>query len=277
MWAMLQMPLLFGLIAASVTTLGLFLVSRFTEWSLRYASLFALAAAGMLCIISFLHIMPEAYEMTGQAPNWVAGGFFVGLVLNYTIRALFPHRPESTLPSEAVTPILAIAAHSFIDGIIYSVTFAASFESGLLASLSLILHELPEGVIAYVILKRHNVSNRSAFLWAFLAAAATTPLGVLVSGPLLSYLDPSLLGALFALSAGLLIFVATGPLLVPLRDTPPARGISAVIVGAVIGLSLMTLPFGHHHGHGHGHHGHNHGPDEHHSAKHDFRDGHVRP
>ena len=275
MWAMLQMPLLFGAIAASATTLGLFLVSKYTDWSLRYASLFALAAAGMLCIISFIHIMPEAYDMTSRAPAWITLGFFLGVLLNSATTILFPDQPDTGLPKEALAPIIAIGAHSFIDGIIYSVTFAASFQSGLLASLSLILHELPEGIIAYIILKRSGATNQTAFLWAFLAAAATTPLGVLVSAPMLSFVGPETLGALFAISAGLLLFVATGPLLAPLRESPSAKGMTAVIIGAVVGLSFTLMPIAHSHGHG-SHEGHDHAPGEHDSAKHDFRNGHDK-
>lgn len=250
MWSMLQAPLFFGLIAAFVTTVGLLIVALRGDWSSRYAGLFALAAAGMLCTMSFMHIMPEAFAMTKGAEVWIAGGFFGGLILNFVIRTLFPDNPDSKVPAEALTPILAIAAHSFIDGIVYAVTFAASFESGVFASLSLILHEIPEGIIAFAILRRHGVSNKSAFIWALLAAALTTPAGVIFSGPFMYGVNEETLGKLFALSAGLLIFIATGPLMAPLRETAPARGLGAVLSGVALAVGLMSLPFA---GHGHDH------------------------
>lgn len=252
MFAALQAPLLFGLIAAAVTTFGLFMVALRGDWSERYSGLFALAAAGLLTTMAFAHLLPEAFALSLNASKWLVAGFFGGLVLNYLVRVLFPEREGSTVPTEAITPIVAIAIHSFIDGIVYSVTFAASFESGVSASLGLILHEFPEGVIAFAILRRHGVSTRNSFMWAFLAAAATTPLGVLVSGPFVYGLGEPVLGALFALSAGLLIYVATGPLMAPLRETPPIRGLSALAVGASIAIGLMLLPF-HSHDHDHQH------------------------
>ena len=273
MWSMLQAPLLFGLVAAFMTTLGLLVVAWRSDWTTRYASLFGLAAAGMLCTISFLHIMPKAFAIADNAPTWIAAGFFGGLVLSFAIRSIFPERPDSGVPAEAITPILAIAAHSFIDGIVYAVTFAASFESGVLASVSLILHEFPEGVIAFAILRRHGVTARAAFFWALLAAAATTPLGVLASGPFMYGVNDATLGLLFAISAGLLLFVATGPLMAPLRETPPAKGLGSVMGGVAIAIAIMMLPIGaHDHGPVSGH-GHDHAHDaEGHS--HDFRDGH---
>lgn len=262
MFESLQAPLFFGLIAAFVTTLGLLAVALRSDWSLRYADLFGLAAAGMLTALAFLHIVPEAFALSPAAPYWLATGFFGGLLVHYSIKAAFPEREASQLPSEAITPILAIAIHSFIDGAIYSVTFAASFSSGVFTALGLILHEFPEGVIAFAILRRHGISNRWSFIWAFLAAAATTPLGVLVSGPIMYGLGEVVLGSLFALSAGLLLFVATGPLMAPLKEMKPARGLAALSVGVVIAVTLMLLPLpGHDHSHlgdGHDHHDHDH-------------------
>lgn len=255
MFEALQAPLFFGLIAAFVTTLGLLAVALRSDWSMRYANLFGLAAAGMLTAMAFLHILPEAFALSDTAPVWLTIGFFSGLLLHYLIRTFFPEREDSKLPSEAITPILAIACHSFIDGIVYSVTFAASFTAGVFAAVGLILHEFPEGVIAFAILRRHGVSNRSAFFWAFLAAAATTPFGVLVSGPFMFGLGEDVLGSLFALSAGLLLFVATGPLMAPLKEVQPTHGMAALSVGVVIAVSLLFAPIpGHDHDHvGHGH------------------------
>lgn len=238
----LQAPLFFGLIAAFVTTLGLLAVALRRDWSQRYAGLFGLAAAGMLITMAFLHIMPEAFALSPHAPIWLTIGFFGGLVLSYVVQTVFPEREDSALPSEAITPVLAIALHSFIDGIVYSVTFAASFSAGVYAALGLIMHEFPEGVIAFAILRRHGVSNRRSFLWAFLAAAATTPLGVLVSGPFMYGLGGETIGALFALSAGLLLYVATGPLMKPLKDTPPGRGLAALAAGVAIAIGLAAVP-----------------------------------
>ncbi|WP_084398583.1 ZIP family metal transporter [Henriciella aquimarina] len=257
MWDSVQAPLFFGLIAAFMTTVGLIIVAQKALWSERNATLFGLVAAGMLATLTFLHILPEAFSMSHMAPAWLAMGFFGGLLMNNLIRALNPSRQGDLKPTEALTPVLAIAVHSFMDGVIYAVTFAASFVSGVYAAFGLILHEIPEGVIAFAILRRYGVSNANAFWFAFLAAAATTPLGVLVSGPFMYGLDVETTGALFAMSAGLLIFVATGPLMAPLSEMKPARGLVAIGAGACIALALIFAP-GHGHAPGSGQHDHAH-------------------
>ncbi|MEO0883365.1 MAG: ZIP family metal transporter [Pseudomonadota bacterium] len=246
--AAIQLPLLFGLLAAAVTSIGLIVVARRRDWSAEYANLFAVAAGGMLLTLVLVHIAPEAFERSSRAPLLIAIGFFGGLSISVIVRQLAagPRSDSKATSADAVAPILAIAIHSFLDGIVYALTFAASFEAGMFAALALILHEFPEGVIAFAILRRCGVSNRNAFVFAFLAAAATTPLGVISSAPFVYGFAPDIVGELFAVSAGLLLFVALGPLLAPLRSQPPARGATALMLGVIFALGLTYSPLNSH-------------------------------
>lgn len=271
MWSEIQAPLFFGLVAAFVTSVGLIAVAQRAAWTARHSNLFGLAAGGMLVTFTLLHIAPQAFARTPSAPVWLLTGFLCGLLLNHLTRALPRATGPGDQPIDALTPVLAIAIHSFIDGIIYAVTFAASFASGVYTALALILHEFPEGVIAFAILRKSGIRSRVAFLWAFLAAAATTPLGVIMSSPVMHTLGDDTIGQLYALSAGLLIYVATGPLLAPARDETPMRGLGAIASGVVIAIGLTLLPVthaGHDHGHGDPHDDHDHGP---HPERHVFR------
>ncbi|MFN4183781.1 MAG: ZIP family metal transporter [Hyphomonas sp.] len=247
----LQAPILFGLLAALVTSAGLLAVAIRSEWTARQSGLFSLAAGGMLISLTLLHIAPEAMLMSARAPMFMLGGFFGGLLLTSGINAMFPEKAGGR--ALALTPLLAVGLHSFLDGVIYSVTFAASFEAGVYASTSLIMHEFAEGVIAFAILSRHGFRVREALFWAFLAAGATTPLGALVSGLFLTGLGPEVVAALYALSAGLLVYVATGPLMQPLKEEPPLRGVAALGGGVLIALILMAMPIHSHRDHDQGH------------------------
>lgn len=255
MWTTLQVPIAFGLVAAFFTTIGLIAVAQRSAWSERNANFFGLAAAGMLVTLTLLHIMPEAFELSEHASLLIFWGFIGGLTLHYAIESVFGGSEKDELasvvqgtPISAVTPLLAIAVHSFIDGVIYAVTFINSQQAGLYAAISLILHEFPEGVIAYAILRRNGVANRWAFFFAFLAAAATTPLGVILSGPFVYNLGDEMSGNLFAISAGLLLFVATGPLMAPLQEAKPTRKhLWSLALGVIIAAGISLIPLADHH------------------------------
>ncbi len=241
-----QAAVSFGLLAAVVTSLGLAAVALRSEWSARQSGLFALAAGGMLITMSLLHILPEALGAGHGAARFVLGGFLAGLLMSFAMRSFFPEGAGQGR-AESFTPLLAVGVHSFFDGVIYSVAFAASFQSGVYASLGLIMHEFAEGIIAFAILSRHGFRVKEALFWAFITAAATTPLGALVSGLFVSGLGAGTITALYAISAGLLIYVATGPMMEPLKEVSPVRAIGSLGAGVVFALAILVLPI-HQHG-----------------------------
>jgi ZIP family zinc transporter len=246
----MQAPLLFALLAATVATLGLIAVGTWRRLDQRLASLLGVAAAGLLLMTSFFHLLPEALSRSALAPGLMAGGFLFGVMLTYGFKAV-SGKPAvaSAVPdrADALAAVVAIGLHSLIDGMIYSVTFAADFSSGVFASLGLILHEFPEGIIAFAILRQAGVAPRRALVYAFLAAAFTTPLGVVLSSPVIQLIGIDMLGLCFAASVGLVLYVATGPLLAPMRHLPPRSGLMALLSGVAIGLVLLSSPL--HQGH----------------------------
>ena len=128
--------------------------------------------------------------------------------------------------------MLGIGFHSFIDGFIYSIAFTVSLLTGVLATVGMVLHEFPEGIVTYLLLVKGGIAQRRAMWLAFVAAAATTPLGMLVSWPLVSRIDRLTLGALLAVSAGALVYVGATHLL-PRADQEHKRYSLVALAGGV--------------------------------------------
>jgi ZIP family zinc transporter len=80
--------------------------------------------------------------------------------------------------------MLGIGFHSFIDGFLYSIAFTVSILTGFLATVGMVLHEFPEGIVTYLLLVKSGFAERRAALLAFTAGAASTPVGVLASWPM---------------------------------------------------------------------------------------------
>jgi zinc and cadmium transporter len=128
---------------------------------------------------------------------------------------------------------LGIGFHSFLDGVVYSITFSVSIFTGILAAIGMVLHEFPEGIITYLLLLRGGGSPKQSFWFAFLAAAVSTPLGTLMSYPMISRIDPSLLGTLLSVSAGALVYVGATHLL-PHAEREPARYSLVALAGGIL-------------------------------------------
>jgi zinc transporter ZupT len=136
-------------------------------------------------------------------------------------------------------PTIGIGFHSLIDGFVYSITFTVSALTGFLATSGMVLHEFPEGIITYLLLLRGGFSERTAWILAFIAAALSTPVGMLVSYPFISEIDQSLLGALLALSAGALVYVGATHLLPKAQQEHKKYSFIALAGGVLVAVVIV--------------------------------------
>lgn len=228
-------------VAALVTSLGIYTIRRFADWGHRNTTYFMCFAAGVLISSSFLHIVPKSLSMNPQAPTWLLVGFFGMHLFNRFLTAFVCEKdPAKKEYAIGIVPMLGIGFHSFIDGFIYSIAFTVSILTGFLATLGMVLHEFPEGIITYLLLVRGGVGERRAMVLAFLAAAATTPLGMLVSYPFISAIDRQTLGALLALSAGALIYVGATHLLPKAEQEHRKFSLVALAGGVLVAVIIVA-------------------------------------
>jgi len=149
------------------------------------------------------------------------------------------HKYECTEYAVGVIPMLGIGFHSFIDGVIYSVAFNVSIFTGVLAAIGMILHEFPEGIVTFVLLERGGFSRRKSAVYAFLAAAISTPLGTLVSYPFINNIKQSTLGILLAISAGALVYVGASHLLPAVEKENKKYSILALTAGVLVAVFIV--------------------------------------
>lgn len=102
------------------------------------------------------------------------------------------------------------AFHNFIDGVIITVGFLISVEVGIITSLSIIAHEIPQEVGDFVILIESGFSKKKAILYNLLSGAATFP-GAIGAYFLLAEIKP-LMPYFMAISAGSFIYIALSDL-----------------------------------------------------------------
>lgn len=228
-----------SLLAAVVTAIGIYTIRHFEAWGKKYSIYFICFAAGVLVSVSFLHIIPKAFEMSVHAPAYLLGGFVVMHLFNRFITAFVCERGPDTRYGIGLVPMIGIGFHSFIDGFVYSITFAVSIFTGVLAATGMVLHEFPEGIIIYLLLIRGGFSEKSALVWAFLAASISTPLGMLVSWPYISQIDKPLLGALLSLSAGALVYVGATHLLPQAEKEPRKYSLCALGAGILVAVIVV--------------------------------------
>jgi zinc and cadmium transporter len=226
-----------SVLAALVTTVGIFVIRRFEGWGRKNTTYFSCFAAGVLIAVSFLHIIPKSFQMNEQSPLYLLAGYLAMHFFNRFITAyVCDKNPESAI---GIIPMLGIGFHSFIDGVVYSITFSVSVFTGTLAALGMVLHEFPEGIVTYVMLIRGGFSQKRSLILAFMAAALTTPLGTIFPFPMISQIDTSFLGALLSLSAGALVYVGATHLLPQAEREKKQYSLVAMLGGILVAVGII--------------------------------------
>jgi zinc transporter ZupT len=234
----LWIPFLASCLAAGVTTIGIYVIRHFEAWGRRNTTYFVCFAAGVLISVSFLHIIPKSFGMNEQASLYLLAGYMFMHLFNRFITAyVCDKNPDFAI---GLVPLLGIGFHSFLDGVIYSITFSVSVFTGILAAIGMVLHEFPEGIITYVLLIRGGANSKQSLWLSFVAAGLSTPLGTLVSYPMISRIEPSLLGGLLSISAGALIYVGATHLLPHAEREPVKYSLIALTAGVLVAAGIIV-------------------------------------
>lgn len=228
-----------GIVACIVTTIGIYVIHKFADWGKKRVVYFMSFAAGVLISVSFMHIIPKSFGMNKHAPIFLLIGFLALHLFNRFLNVFVCHESKRDQYKFGVIPALGIGFHSFIDGVIYSVTFSVSIFTGILAAVGMILHEFPEGIVTYILLIKSGFKKNRSALYAFLAAAITTPLGVLISWPFINKLSPPILGILLSLSAGALVYVGATHLLPKVEEESEKYTIFALFAGIIVAIIII--------------------------------------
>jgi zinc and cadmium transporter len=232
--------ILASFLACGVTTIGIYVISRHEHWGREYCAHFMSFAAGVLISVSFMHIIPAAFVINSAAPVFLLVGFLTIYLSNRVLDLYICHEYECADYALGIIPMLGIGIHSFIDGVIYSVTFNVSIFTGVLAAIGMILHEFPEGIVTFVLLEQGGFSRRRSAIYAFLAAALSTPLGTLVSYPFINDIRRSTLGILLAISAGALVYVGASHLLPAVEKENKKYSVLALAAGVLVAIIIIV-------------------------------------
>ena len=233
----LVLILIFSGAAMVVNTIGIFLMSKNEKWTLKNKEYFMCFAAGVLISAPLIVTFPNAVEKNNYAGLAALSGFLLIFITNRLIK----WKTKQKELAFGITALIGIAIHSFVDGVIYSVTFHVSPIVGIASGIGLVAHEFAEGVITYSFLLNSGVNRKKAFLYAFLVAGLTTPVGALLAYPVVNILNNSLLGVAMGVVTGVMIYLSASHLLPAVNSEEKKHSYIAFAMGVVLTIILFFL------------------------------------
>ena len=259
---MTLIAILMGTMAAGIGSVWLAALLSFGLLA-RYTQHMLSLAAGALLATAFLHLLPEAFE-SQVSPQQLFATLLVGLVFFFLLdkAELWHHGHEHhgadhaaqdgssahlhhghSHGAERVSGGWAVLAgdsvHAFGDGILIASAFMADLRLGFVATLAVLVHEVPHHMGDLIVLRQSANNRRIALVKVSLAGAVTALGGVIgyaLVDQLLNYLPFFLI-----MASSSFIYVALADLIPQLQKRATLPEMAAQIAWLGIGIGLVTL------------------------------------
>jgi len=176
--------------------------------------------AGVLLGVVFFDIFPEIISLI-KANNFNSTGVMIALVLGFLIfhileKTILIHHSHEDLyadhkhPHVGVASALALAGHSFMDGVGIGLGFQVSPTVGLLVAIAVIAHDFTDGMNTVTLMLTNKNSDKKA-RWFLLLDALTPMLGAFST--LFFHLPESFLLLYLGFFAGFLLYIGASDIL----------------------------------------------------------------
>ena len=181
-------------------------------------------SAGALIGGAFLHLIPEAVKEVGFEENsilkvflYLIFGFCTFFILEEFIGWHHHHsasHPE--ISSFSYLILISDGLHNFIDGLVIAGSFLADFRIGLITSLAIIFHEIPQEIGDFGVLIYGGLKKSRALFLNFLSALLAI-LGGIVGFFLLKIIGEGIL-FLLPFTAGGFVYIAASDLIPQIKQ-----------------------------------------------------------
>lgn len=229
--------------------IGIFLLCIRTNKLNKIITLLMCFAVGAMLGNAFFQLVPESYfhiESTGLSSWLILGGFLIFFLIEQLLHS--NHNHAKTIKPYGYLSLYADGVHNFADGVLIGATWMFSPELGLITTLGIIMHEIPQEIGDFGILLRAGFSKQKALLFNFISAC-TAILGTLFAlwiGHESSHFSIYML----PVAAGGFIYLATNCLIPEIIRSESRKELIINTIFILIGLvSIYFLSL--HNGHSH--------------------------
>lgn len=260
---------LLTLVAGLATGVGSLIALMAKRTNRKFLSFSLGFSAGVMIYISFVDLFPESVRILsedyglrgGQVATAIAffgGILFIALIDKLVPSVENPHEIRSVESMQVTVPTspggkplhakhmmrtglmtaLVIGIHNFPEGI---ATFMASLQDvqmGAAIAVAIAIHNIPEGIAVSVPVYYATGSRKKAFKFSFLSGLAE-PVGALVGYLILApFLTPAMLGYVFAVIAGIMVYISLDELLPAAHEYGEHH---VAIWGLIVGMAVMAV------------------------------------
>lgn len=240
-WLLLLAVVTAGSLVSLIGGLYLIYGKRGTEKLQKAAVPFA---AGALLAAAFLDLLPEAGEMDEPKTIglWLLGGFIGFFILERSLSWFHHHHDDNHRNVRRQTASLIVigdTVHNFIDGLAIGAAFVVSPVTGIITTIAIAAHEIPQEIGDFGLLLEKGMAKRKVLLVNIVSAFAT------VLGAAIVYWLGDVLAinqaALLALTAGFFIYIAASDIIPTIHAEPRRKTANLQTLVLLFGIIFVGV------------------------------------
>ncbi|HAV43485.1 TPA: ZIP family metal transporter [bacterium] len=223
-----------------ISLVGIFTFGIKTEAFDRLLSLLVGFAAGGLIGGAFLHLLPEAAQEKGDLVFFYAlTGFTIFFLMERYFYWRHCHNGFCDIHPFTYLNLIGDGVHNFTDGLVIAASFMTDLKLGVVTTLAIIFHEIPQEMGDFGILVYGGFTKARALLFNFICALSAI-IGA-IAGYILSGITEGICPFLIAFTAGGFIYIAASDLIPELHKQKDTRKANFAFLSFLLGLTFMAL------------------------------------
>lgn len=250
--------LVFSLVGGLVSLIGgVILLSR-RNWAEKMAMYATPFAAGALLSAVFLDLLHEGVELA--EPYTVMLSALIGVITFFMAERFlhwFHHHHEHNGQRGQADPTASLVIvgdimHNILDGVAIAASFLVSVPTGIITTLAVAAHEIPQEIGDFGLLLNKGLSRKKVLLINIFSALATTVAALVTFWLGSAQSLPT--GVLLGLSAGFLLYIAASDIIPSIHEEAKNRLLDirpfllvagAVLVAVSINIAHAYIEAGH--------------------------------
>lgn len=239
--SLLIIIIIFTFLGSIVSLIGgvlLLLNERFAKKISHFLSAFA---GGALLGTAFFDLLPEGMRDGGEMNIFL--WTLIGVLVFFLLERFIHHHEQNRNPGEknVVVPLIVIGdtVHNFIDGVAMAATFLVSVPLGIVTSLAVAAHEIPQEIGDFGLMLHKGVARGKVLRINFYSALAA------IIGATLTYLAKDQVKGLLPLSlgltAGFFIYIALANLIPEIHNRDNQRVAFWETIMLLVGVLTIYL------------------------------------
>jgi zinc and cadmium transporter len=218
----------------------------------EYATPFAAGALISAAILDLLHEALEINQSDGKEPIIVLYALSFGILLFFVLERFlhfFHHHYDHDEQDKKVSNSLIIVGdtvHNALDGVAIAASFLVSVELGIVTTLAVALHEIPQEIGDFGLMLKNGMSRKRVLLVNVASSLSTVASAVFVYQLGSERTIPQ--AFLLSVTAGLFLYIALSDIIPTVHETSSKKIFDIRPILVIVGFLVVTLLSNYAHG-----------------------------